>query len=84
MSKSDYIELEGVVKEKLPNTTFTVELENGHSVLAHISGKIRKHYIRIFLSNLSAIGRISSIRILVANTDWCASRKTSSVISTFF
>ena len=47
MSKSDYIELEGVVKEKLPNTTFKVELENGHSVLAHISGKIRKHYIRI-------------------------------------
>ena len=42
MSKSDYIELEGVVKEKLPNTTFKVELENGHSVLAHISGKIRK------------------------------------------
>ena len=41
MSKSDYIELEGTVKEKLPNTTFTVELENGHSVLAHISGKIR-------------------------------------------
>ena len=40
MSKSDYIELEGVVKEKLPNTTFKVELENGHSVLAHISGKI--------------------------------------------
>jgi translation initiation factor IF-1 len=47
MSKSDYIELEGVVKEKLPNTTFKVELENGHNVLAHISGKIRKHYIRI-------------------------------------
>ena len=47
MAKGDYIELEGVVKDKLPNTTFTVELENGHSVLAHISGKIRKHYIRI-------------------------------------
>ena len=47
MSKSDYIELEGVVKEKLPNTTFKVELENGHSVLAHISGKMRKNYIRI-------------------------------------
>ncbi|WP_024792121.1 translation initiation factor IF-1, partial [Candidatus Ruthturnera calyptogenae] len=47
MSKSDYIELEGVVKEKLPNTIFTVELENGHRILAHISGKIRKHYIRI-------------------------------------
>ena len=37
MSKSDYIELEGVVKEKLPNTTFKVELENGHSVLAPVS-----------------------------------------------
>ena len=48
MSKSDYIELEGVVKEKLPNTTFKVELENGHSVLAHISGKIRKHYTNAF------------------------------------
>jgi translation initiation factor IF-1 len=47
MSKSDYIELEGVVKEKLPNTTFTVELENGHSVLAHISGKIRKIMTKI-------------------------------------
>ena len=47
MAKDDYIELEGVVKEKHPNTKFTVELENGHSVLAHISGKIRKHYIRI-------------------------------------
>jgi translation initiation factor IF-1 len=47
MSKREYIELEGVVKEKLPNTTFTVELENGHSVLAHISGKTRKHYIRL-------------------------------------
>ncbi len=47
MAKGDHIELEGVVKEKLPNTTFLVDLENGHTVLAHISGKIRKHYIRI-------------------------------------
>ena len=47
MAKDDYIELEGIVTEKLPNTTFKVELENGHKVLAHISGKIRKHYIRI-------------------------------------
>lgn len=47
MPKGDYIELEGLVKEKLPNTTFTVELENGHTVLAHISGKMRKNYIRI-------------------------------------
>ncbi len=40
-----------MVKEKLLNTTFTVELENGHSVLAYISGKIRKHYIRILTGN---------------------------------
>ena len=51
MSKSDYIELEGVVKEKLPNTTFKVELENGHSVLAHISGKIRRNRIRIVVGD---------------------------------
>jgi translation initiation factor IF-1 len=51
MAKGDYIELEGVVKEKLPNTTFTVKLENGHSVLAHISGKMRKNYIRILVGD---------------------------------
>ena len=39
--------MEGVVKETLPNTMFRVELENGHTVIAHISGKMRKHYIRI-------------------------------------
>jgi len=47
MSKSDVIEIEGVVIEKLPNTMFQVELENGHQVLAHISGKLRINYIRI-------------------------------------
>ncbi len=47
MAKEDFIELEGVVTETLPNTTFRVELENGHIVTAHISGKMRKHYIRI-------------------------------------
>ena len=47
MSKSDVIEIEGVVIEKLPNTMFQVELENGHQVLAHISGKLRMNYIRI-------------------------------------
>ena len=47
MSKSDVIEIEGVVVEKLPNTMFKVELENGHQVLAHISGKLRMNYIRI-------------------------------------
>ena len=47
MSKSDVIEIEGTVVEKLPNTMFQVELENGHKVLAHISGKLRMNYIRI-------------------------------------
>ncbi|MGH1471247.1 MAG: translation initiation factor IF-1 [Cellvibrionaceae bacterium] len=47
MSKEDQIELEGEVIETLPNTTFRVKLENDHVVIAHISGKMRKNYIRI-------------------------------------
>ena len=47
MSKSDVIEIEGTVVEKLPNTMFRVELENGHRVLATISGKLRQNFIRI-------------------------------------
>ena len=47
MSKSDVIEVEGKVLEKLPNAMFQVELENGHQILAHISGKLRMNYIRI-------------------------------------
>ena len=47
MPKGDHIELEGTVVESLPNTVFRVELENGHIVTAHISGRMRKHYIRI-------------------------------------
>ena len=47
MSKEDVIELEGTVVETLPNTTFKVELENGHVILAHISGKIRMNFIKI-------------------------------------
>ena len=47
MSKQDMIEIEGTVVEALPNATFTVELENGHQILAHISGKLRMNYIRI-------------------------------------
>ena len=46
MAKEDQIEMEGEVIDTLPNTTFRVELENGHVVTAHISGKMRKHYIR--------------------------------------
>ncbi|MHB1679320.1 MAG: translation initiation factor IF-1 [bacterium] len=45
--KEDSIEVEGIVLEPLPNAMFKVELENGHKVLAHISGKMRMHYIRI-------------------------------------
>ena len=47
MSKEDVIEIEGIVVEKLPNAMFKVELQNGHQVLAHISGKLRKNFIRI-------------------------------------
>ena len=47
MSKQDMIEIEGTVIEAMPNATFQVELENGHRLLAHISGKLRMNYIRI-------------------------------------
>jgi translation initiation factor IF-1 len=47
VAKKDLIQLEGVVKETLPNAMFRVELDNNHVVLAHISGRMRKHWIRI-------------------------------------
>ena len=47
MAKEDVIEVEGTVVEALPNTNFKVELENGHQILAHISGKLRMNYIKI-------------------------------------
>jgi len=47
LAKEDAIQMEGTVMETLPNTTFRVELQNGHVVTAHISGKMRKNYIRI-------------------------------------
>ena len=47
MAKEDHIEMQGVVIESLPNTTFRVKLENDHVVTAHISGRMRKNYIRI-------------------------------------
>jgi translation initiation factor IF-1 len=47
MAREDFIEMEGTVTETLPNTMFRVQLENGHTVTAHISGKMRKNYIRI-------------------------------------
>jgi len=51
MPKKEAIEVEGTVAECLPNAMFRIELPNGHRVLAHISGKIRKHYIRILLGD---------------------------------
>ncbi len=47
MAKDDVIEVEGTVLEKLPNAMFQVELENGHKIIAHLSGKLRKNFIRI-------------------------------------
>ena len=47
MAKQEPIQFQGIVTETLPNTTFRVKLDNGHMVMAHISGKMRKHYIRI-------------------------------------
>ena len=47
MAKEEAIEVDGIVKEALPNTMFKVELQNKHVILAHLSGKMRKHYIRI-------------------------------------
>jgi len=47
MAKEEGIQVEGVVREALPNASFKVELENGHEILAHISGKMRRHFIRI-------------------------------------
>jgi translation initiation factor IF-1 len=47
VAKEEAIEVEGIVKEALPNTMFRVELQNNHVILAHLSGKMRKHYIRI-------------------------------------
>ncbi len=51
MAKKDAIEVEGTVTEPLPNAMFRVELDNGHKVLAHISGKMRMYYIRILLGD---------------------------------
>jgi translation initiation factor IF-1 len=51
MAKADVIELEGVVEKVLPATMYNVKLVNGHTVLAHISGKMRKHFIRIAIGD---------------------------------
>lgn len=55
MPKEDVIEMEGVVKEVLPNAMFIVELENGHEVLGHISGKLRMNFIRILSGDMVTV-----------------------------
>jgi len=50
-TKEDTLEMEGTVLEALPNTMFRVQLDNGHTVLAHISGKMRKHFIKILMGD---------------------------------
>ena len=55
MTKEDVIELEGTVLEALPNAMFRVELENGHKILAHISGKMRMHYIKILPGDMGTV-----------------------------
>ena len=55
MSKSDVIEVEGVVTESYPNAMFEVQLPNGHKILAHVSGKMRMNYIRIYPGDKATI-----------------------------
>ncbi|ATN85908.1 translation initiation factor IF-1 [Coxiella burnetii] len=55
MAKEESIEMQGTVVDSLPNTTFRVKLENGHVVTAHISGRMRKHYIRILTGDAVAV-----------------------------
>jgi translation initiation factor IF-1 len=59
MPKEESIEVSGIVKEPLKNAMFLVELENGHEVLAHVSGKMRRHFIRILPGSLSKPARRS-------------------------
>jgi translation initiation factor IF-1 len=56
MAKEEAIELEGTVNEVLPNANFRVELENGHQILAYLSGKMRKHYIRVLEGDRVKVG----------------------------
>ncbi len=64
MSKQDVIEVEGTVIEPLPNAMFRVQLQNGHKVLAHVSGKIRMNFIRI----------LSGDRVMVENSTYAMTR----------
>ena len=72
MVKEEAIQMKGVVKETLPNTIFRVELENGHTITAHISGKMRKHYIRILTGDSVTVEMtpydLTKVRIIFRET----------------
>ena len=67
MAKEDQIEMEGEIIDTLPNTTFRVQLENGHVVTAHISGKMRKNYIRILTGDKV---RVELTPAMTSRTGW--------------
>lgn len=73
MSKEDHIEMAGIIVESLPNTTFRVKLENGHLIIAHISGKMRKNYIRLLTGDAVTVELtpydLSKGRIIYRNID---------------
>lgn len=80
MAKEEAIEMEGVVIESLPNTNFKVKLDNGHVVNAHISGRMRKHYIRILLGDRVTVQLtpydLTKGRIIFRNKDNAPSNAT--------
>ena len=63
MAKEPGIEVEGKILETLPNATFKVELDNGHEVLAHISGKMRMHYIKILSNNVESSRELGTLGV---------------------
>ena len=69
MAKDDVIELEGVVSEALPNAMFQVDLQNGHKILAHISGKLRMNYIKI-LPGDKVTGEMSPYDLTKGRITW--------------
>ena len=71
MSKSDVIEMEGKVVEALPNAMFQVELPNGHQILAHISGKMRMNFIRIYPGDKVTI-ELSPYDLTRGRITWCS------------
>ncbi len=72
-SKDGAIEIEGTVAEALPNAMFRVELTNGHKVLAHISGKMRKNYIRILPADrvIVELSHVLPLTLSFLNNSWC-------------